>query len=71
MSKKQIIGTIVFLSLGLDCFLVYAFINKIDIISALTSGQAFFIYLAIIIVSLIVGTELWKRKVLGDDDDED
>ena len=71
MNRKIGFSTIVFVVIGLICFVVYAIINKIDILSKLLSGEAFFIYLVLIIVGVLIGTEIWKMKVLGDDDDED
>lgn len=71
MNRKIGFSTISFIVIGLICFVVYAIINKIDILSKLLSGEAFFIYLVLMIVGVLIGTEIWKMKVLGDDDDED
>lgn len=64
------LSTFLLLIFGLLCFILYAYINKLDILSKLVSGEAFFIYLVILIVSLMVGTELWKQKILGEDEED-
>lgn len=53
------------------CFLIYAWINDYQLFEKLFSGEAFFIYIIILIVALLVGTEIWKRKILGDENNND
>jgi hypothetical protein len=65
------IGTLSFIGVGVVLFIIYAYINNLDIFKLLVSGQAFFIYMVILIVGLLIATEIWKRKILGDDDDDE
>lgn len=69
--NKKIKNTIIFASIGIICFIIYALVNKINILSFLISGEALFIYLVLVIAVALIGTAIWKKKILGDDDDDE
>ena len=76
MNKKKklfefSLGTFVFVLILIACVVFIAYIQKWDILGKLTSPQAFLGYMLIFIIGLLVITETWKAKVMGEDEDED
>lgn len=65
------LGTFVMVLILIACVVFIAYIQKWDILGKLTSPQAFLGYMLIFIIGLLVITETWKAKVMGEDEDED
>ena len=65
------LGTFVMIIILIILVIIIAYIKKWDILGKLTSPQAFLGYMLFFIGGLLLVTEMWKAKVMGDDNDED
>ena len=65
------ISTIVFIVIGLIGLIICSYVYQWNIFKHLTSPQALLIYVVGIMSLIWVLTEIWFKKLKGDNEDED
>ena len=65
------LGTLIMLVILVICLIIIAYIEQWDILGKLTSPQAFLFYMLFFLGGLLFVTEMWKAKIMGENNDED
>lgn len=68
VALKASIGTILFLLVGVVCFLVGAYFAGWDIWGWFTTGQAYLVYAIVVLFLLVVSFLIYKKRVGHDDE---